>query len=85
MKLSKKLIFPQRFFPAKADSYTLRNTPERPHKCNLCPSSSFSSEENLSKHKRERHNLESTTTTAADEPASNKDEIKTPAKSQSKK
>ena len=36
-------------------AYTLRNTPERPFKCNLCSGSSFSSEENLSKHKLERH------------------------------
>ena len=44
--------------PAAADqqqSYTLRNTPERPYRCNLCSGSSFSSEENLSKHKLERH------------------------------
>ena len=41
--------------PDQQQSYTLRNTPERPFKCNQCSGSSFSSEENLSKHKLERH------------------------------
>ena len=41
--------------PDQQQSYTLRNTPERPYRCNLCSGSSFSSEENLSKHKLERH------------------------------
>ena len=40
-------------------SYTLRNVPERPFKCQLCPSSTFSSKSNLVKHQYSKHlNLE---------------------------
>ena len=36
-------------------SYTLRNVPERPFKCQLCPSSTFSSKSNLVKHQYTKH------------------------------
>ena len=36
-------------------SYTLRNVPERPFKCQLCPSSTFSSKSNLIKHQYTKH------------------------------
>ena len=41
--------------PVSDPAYTLRNVPERPFKCNLCISSSFSSNENLLKHQQEKH------------------------------
>ena len=39
-------------------SFTARNAPDRPYKCQLCPSSTFSSRSNLKKHQFERHPAE---------------------------
>jgi len=36
-------------------SFTARNVPDRPYKCQLCPSSTFSSKSNLKKHQYTRH------------------------------
>ncbi|KAF4524885.1 hypothetical protein B566_EDAN015541, partial [Ephemera danica] len=41
--------------PPSEDSYLMRNVPERPFKCNLCPSSTFSTERNLRKHVSSKH------------------------------
>ena len=38
-----------------ANSYTMRNVPDRPFKCKMCPSSSFSSPNNLRKHHITKH------------------------------
>ena len=35
--------------------YTMRNVPDRPYKCKMCPSSSFSSQSNLRKHHLTKH------------------------------
>ncbi|CAG0884568.1 unnamed protein product [Darwinula stevensoni] len=35
--------------------YTMRNVPERPYKCHLCPSSTFSTPSNLKKHQALKH------------------------------
>ncbi|KAF0297332.1 Ras-responsive element-binding protein 1 [Amphibalanus amphitrite] len=40
---------------ASDDSYTMRNVPERPFKCALCPSSTFSTQENLAHHQTQKH------------------------------
>ena len=40
---------------SQSASYTLRNVPERPFKCQLCPSSTFSSKSNLVKHQYTKH------------------------------
>ena len=37
------------------NNYTMRNVPDRPHKCKMCPSSSFSSQSNLRKHQLSKH------------------------------
>jgi hypothetical protein len=39
----------------QAASYTMRNVPERPYKCRMCPSSTFSSQSNLRKHHFTKH------------------------------
>lgn len=36
-------------------SFTARNVPDRPYKCQMCPSSTFSSKSNLKKHQYTRH------------------------------
>ncbi|XP_069676084.1 ras-responsive element-binding protein 1-like [Periplaneta americana] len=36
-------------------NYTMRNVPERPYKCNYCPSSTFSTQSNLKKHVQTKH------------------------------
>ena len=36
-------------------SFTARNAPDRPYKCQMCPSSTFSSRSNLKKHQFARH------------------------------
>jgi hypothetical protein len=36
-------------------SFTARNAPDRPYKCQMCPSSTFSSRSNLKKHQFTRH------------------------------
>ena len=36
-------------------NYTMRNVPERPFKCNYCPSSTFSTQSNLKKHVQTKH------------------------------
>jgi Zinc finger, C2H2 type. len=33
----------------------MRNVPERPYKCNYCPSSTFSTQSNLKKHVQTKH------------------------------
>ncbi|XP_067005614.2 ras-responsive element-binding protein 1 [Anabrus simplex] len=38
-----------------SSSYTMRNVPERPYKCNHCPSSTFSTQSNLRKHVATKH------------------------------
>ncbi|XP_059472907.1 ras-responsive element-binding protein 1 isoform X2 [Neocloeon triangulifer] len=56
-----------------------RNVPERPFKCTLCPSSTFSTERNLRKHMSSKHNNKrpstspSTTSTSATPPSSGKE------------
>ena len=40
---------------ASDDSFTMRNVPERPFKCSLCPSSTFSTHENLIHHQVQKH------------------------------
>ena len=35
----------------------IRNVPERPYKCQMCPSSTFSSQSNLRKHQHSKHRL----------------------------
>jgi len=40
---------------ASDDSYTMRNVPERPFKCALCPSSTFSTQDNLVQHHAAKH------------------------------
>ena len=36
-------------------AYTMRNVPDRPYKCKMCPSSTFSSQSNLRKHHMTKH------------------------------
>lgn len=45
-------------------NYTMRNVPERPYKCNYCPSSTFSTQSNLKKHVQTKHNPLSPATAA---------------------
>ncbi|XP_037077789.1 ras-responsive element-binding protein 1-like [Pollicipes pollicipes] len=40
---------------ASDDSYTMRQVPERPFKCALCPSSTFSTQDNLGHHHAQKH------------------------------
>nr|XP_018899138.1 PREDICTED: ras-responsive element-binding protein 1-like [Bemisia tabaci]XP_018899139.1 PREDICTED: ras-responsive element-binding protein 1-like [Bemisia tabaci] len=42
--------------PNSALNFTTRNVPERPYKCKNCPSSTFSTLDNLKKHMSEKHN-----------------------------
>ncbi|XP_058793417.1 ras-responsive element-binding protein 1-like isoform X2 [Phymastichus coffea] len=37
------------------NQFTIRNVPERPYKCNQCPSSTFSTKSNLKKHRSTKH------------------------------
>ncbi|KAJ9598993.1 hypothetical protein L9F63_010587, partial [Diploptera punctata] len=41
--------------PGSNTNYTMRNVPERPFKCNYCPSSTFSTQSNLKKHVQTKH------------------------------
>ncbi|XP_034938617.1 ras-responsive element-binding protein 1 [Chelonus insularis] len=41
--------------PVNNNTFATRNVPERPYKCNLCPSSTFSTLGNLKKHKATKH------------------------------
>ncbi|XP_015588743.1 ras-responsive element-binding protein 1 isoform X2 [Cephus cinctus] len=41
--------------PANSNSFSMRNVPERPYKCNQCPSSTFSTLGNLKKHRSTKH------------------------------
>ncbi|XP_046385691.1 ras-responsive element-binding protein 1-like isoform X2 [Ischnura elegans] len=40
---------------AASSAYTMRNVPERPYKCSVCPSSTFSTQNNLKKHLATKH------------------------------
>lgn len=40
---------------SNSGNYTMRNVPERPYKCNYCPSSTFSTQSNLKKHVQTKH------------------------------
>jgi len=40
---------------SSSGNYTMRNVPERPYKCNYCPSSTFSTQSNLKKHVQTKH------------------------------
>nr|CAD7407068.1 unnamed protein product [Timema cristinae] len=50
---------------ASNPSYTMRNVPERPFKCNFCPSSTFSTQSNLKKHVATKHGSHSCPTSPA--------------------
>ncbi|XP_033323308.2 uncharacterized protein LOC117218773 isoform X1 [Megalopta genalis] len=52
------------------NSFSMRNVPERPYKCNLCPSSTFSTLGNLKKHRSTKHarKLKSRSDTPSSEP-----------------
>ncbi|CAG2053075.1 unnamed protein product [Timema podura] len=50
---------------ASNPSYTMRNVPERPFKCNFCPSSTFSTQSNLKKHVTTKHSSHSCPTSPA--------------------
>ena len=39
----------------QSSAYTMRNVPDRPFKCKMCPSSTFSSQNNLRKHHLTKH------------------------------
>lgn len=41
---------------ANSNAFAMRNVPERPYKCNQCPSSTFSTLGNLKKHLSSKHN-----------------------------
>lgn len=43
-----------------SNTFTTRNVPERPYKCNQCPSSTFSTLGNLKKHRSTKHALRKT-------------------------
>ena len=71
---------------ADQNSYTMRNVPDRPYKCKMCPSSSFSSPNNLRKHHITKHlNMEYKDEEGEDEEgddefSDSKDEIDTQCK-----
>lgn len=45
---------------SNSNTFTTRNVPERPYKCNQCPSSTFSTLGNLKKHRSTKHALRKT-------------------------
>lgn len=45
---------------SNSNTFTTRNVPERPYKCNQCPSSTFSTLGNLKKHRSTKHVLRKT-------------------------
>lgn len=45
---------------SNSNTFTTRNVPERPYKCNQCPSSTFSTLGNLKKHRSTKHTLRKT-------------------------
>ncbi|XP_014478012.1 PREDICTED: uncharacterized protein LOC106746215 [Dinoponera quadriceps] len=45
---------------SSSNTFTTRNVPERPYKCNQCPSSTFSTLGNLKKHRSTKHALRKT-------------------------
>ncbi|XP_017880671.1 ras-responsive element-binding protein 1 isoform X2 [Ceratina calcarata] len=49
-------------------SFSMRNVPERPYKCNQCPSSTFSTLGNLKKHRNTKHARKSRSDTPSSEP-----------------